>query len=261
MGLLRDALKSGLGQSQNSFSSQESWGNQQGPLQRPFALPQSGAGSSFLRGFSEDLARAGVSQHGFINFVDQLNITLIPNPEMQLAGTAAGLAGWFVPGLAAGIALTAVQVGAQVGGSLQTKGATKSCLETANRDLFAPHGMEVMLKSTQQLNELVGLPGQTQQPLPLDPSSRLQIYSPYIATISFTLAPAELGGRSDPLAQLGSKLSNRKQEKQQRKAVEDAAKGKTKKMDKLESLSMWLVVVNSERGALGAESASGRAGW
>lgn len=136
-----------------------------GPLQRPFALPQTGAGSSapFMRGFSDDLSRAGVSQRAFIQFVDALNLTLVPNPEMQLAGTAAGLAGWFVcvqllstaswttliiwfcfrPGLAAGIALTAVQIGTGIGGTVVTKGATKTCLTSANQNIFAPCGLEL----------------------------------------------------------------------------------------------------------------------
>lgn len=63
--------------------------------------------------------------------------------ETQLANTAAGLAGWFIPGLAAGIALAGVQVVAQVGGSVQVKGATKMCLQNANQNVFGPCGLEV----------------------------------------------------------------------------------------------------------------------
>lgn len=69
-----------------------------GPLRRPFALPQTSAGSAapFLRGYSRDLEQAGVAERDVIQFIDALNLTIVPNPEMQLVGTAAGLAGWFM---------------------------------------------------------------------------------------------------------------------------------------------------------------------
>ncbi|KAK4703607.1 hypothetical protein P7C70_g2610, partial [Phenoliferia sp. Uapishka_3] len=229
-----------------------------GPLQRPFVLPQgTGSGTPIVRGFGNELAAAGVSSREMIEFIDALNLTTIPNPEMQLANTAAGLAGWFVPGLAAGIALTGVQVIAQVGGAVVVKGATKSCLANANQNIFFPRGLEVQLQSTQQLNTLLGVYNTNSPPtFSLDPMSRLQIYAPYISPVSTVLPPVQGAGRTDPIAQLGSGLSNRKQNKQQRKAEEDAAKGKMKKADKVEKGLVWLAVTNSSQpGAGGARDA------
>ena len=87
------------------------------------------------------------------------------------------------------------------------------------------------------------------------------MYESYIAPLSVVLPPAQGGGRSDPLASLGASLSNRKQGKQERKAAEDAAKGKMKKSQKIETGLLWMVVVNSDQGGValaGGDYAGGR---
>lgn len=125
-------------------------------LSVPVALPQAGFGQGipFIRAYSDQLEDAGIPQRVFVEFLDALNVTVVPNPETQIANKAAGLAGWFVyvlpsccandsPG-AGGIALGLVQVGAQVGGAMHLKQATASCLQTANRTIFAPAGLEVL---------------------------------------------------------------------------------------------------------------------
>jgi hypothetical protein len=50
----------------------------------------------FVRAYSDQLEDAGILQRVFIEFLDNLNATVIPNPEAQIANKAAGLAGWFV---------------------------------------------------------------------------------------------------------------------------------------------------------------------
>ncbi|KAI5479931.1 hypothetical protein MNV49_002221 [Pseudohyphozyma bogoriensis] len=233
-----------------------------GPLRRPIALPQTGTSSAspFLRGFSTDLEDAGVCQREFMTFVDALNVTIIPNPEVQIAAKAAGIAGWFVPGLAAGIALTGVQVVAGVGGAVQVKGATKTCLQTANQNLFGPCGLEVQLMSTQQLNNLIGIysPPSSSSTFSLDPLSRLQQLGLAVAPVSSILPPLQASGRQDPLAQLGAGLTSRSQKKAEEKASKDAAKGKMKKSDKLDGAFLWLVVVNAVGGAGGYGGRSGQ---
>ena len=44
---------------------------------------------------------------------------------------------------AGGIALSLLQVGAQVGSAVQMKQVTAACLNQANRDIFAPAGLQV----------------------------------------------------------------------------------------------------------------------
>jgi hypothetical protein len=125
-------------------------------LSVPVALPQTGYGQGvpFLRAYSDQLEDAGIPQRVFVEFLDALNVTVVPNPETQIANKAAGLAGWFVyvllltrannrPGVG-GIALGLVQVGAQVGGAMHLKQATASCLQSANKSIFAPVGLEVL---------------------------------------------------------------------------------------------------------------------
>jgi hypothetical protein len=67
-------------------------------LSVPVALPQTGYGQGvpFLRAYSDQLEDAGIPQRTFVEFLDALNVTIVPNPETQIANKAAGLAGWFV---------------------------------------------------------------------------------------------------------------------------------------------------------------------
>lgn len=67
-------------------------------LSLPFAIPQTspGTGVPFLRAYSSALSYSGIDCDQFITFVDTLNSTIVPNPEMQLASSAAGLAGWLM---------------------------------------------------------------------------------------------------------------------------------------------------------------------
>jgi hypothetical protein len=62
------------------------------------ALPQIGYGDGepFLRGYSSDLGRYGVSEGAFIGLVDAINVAIIPNPENQIFQKGANIAGWFL---------------------------------------------------------------------------------------------------------------------------------------------------------------------
>lgn len=64
----------------------------------PVALPQIGYGDEqpFLRGYSSDLGRYGISELEFIKLVDAINVAIIPNPENQIFQKGANIAGWFV---------------------------------------------------------------------------------------------------------------------------------------------------------------------
>ena len=64
----------------------------------PVALPQAGFGQGvpFIRAYSDQLEEAGISRRIFLDFLDALNVTVVPNPETQIVNKAAGIAGWFV---------------------------------------------------------------------------------------------------------------------------------------------------------------------
>ncbi|KAJ5938692.1 hypothetical protein N7466_001826 [Penicillium verhagenii] len=65
---------------------------------RPIALPQIsyGDGQPFLRGYSNELSRYGISEAEFIRLVDAINVAIIPSPENQIFQKGANIAGWFV---------------------------------------------------------------------------------------------------------------------------------------------------------------------
>lgn len=65
---------------------------------RPLALPQVAYGDDqpFLRGYSRELSRYGVSEQEFIGLLDAINVAIIPNPENQIFQKGANIAGWFL---------------------------------------------------------------------------------------------------------------------------------------------------------------------
>lgn len=64
----------------------------------PVILPQIeyGDGAPFLRGYSNELRRRGISSRQFFEVLDAINIAIIPNPENQIFQKGASIAGWFV---------------------------------------------------------------------------------------------------------------------------------------------------------------------
>lgn len=69
-----------------------------GPLSRPLVLPQTSHSSQapFVRGYSSELAVSGIPLDEWIGFVDDLNLTIVPNPELFAVQRASRIAGLFV---------------------------------------------------------------------------------------------------------------------------------------------------------------------
>lgn len=65
---------------------------------RPLILPQIafGAGEPFLRGYSSEISRYGITRDQFLQVVDEINLARTPNPEAQLFQKGANIAGWFL---------------------------------------------------------------------------------------------------------------------------------------------------------------------
>lgn len=57
-----------------------------GPSYGPLAVPQISYGEEqpFLRAYSSDLSRFGVSELDFIKLIDAINVAITPNPENQI---------------------------------------------------------------------------------------------------------------------------------------------------------------------------------
>ncbi|GAA99054.1 uncharacterized protein L969DRAFT_103108 [Mixia osmundae IAM 14324] len=212
---------------------------------RTIALPQTsyGQGAPFLRGYSSELCEAGVPKDGYFRWLDALNVSMVPNPEAQIIGKAAGIASWFVPGVG-GIVLGLSSIGALIGSGIQLKTVTATCLSQGNRSLFNPAGFEAVICSTHDLNVHLGLANQSQacESFQTPYQQRLQNYGALLSSLTTVLPPATGTGRSDPSAQLGARLSSRSRSKAQRKAAKDLANGKVKKASKFEARLCWLLI-------------------
>lgn len=76
---------------------------------------------------------------------------------------------------------------------------------------------------------------------PVRPEDRVTVYGNLVAPLTNVLQPLQnSGGRSDPLAMLGQRFSDKSNVKQLRKAQEDMQKGKTKKYNVLEGGLQWV---------------------
>ncbi|KAF3391459.1 hypothetical protein F1880_007675 [Penicillium rolfsii] len=217
------------------------------PRFRPLALPQIGYGNGepFLRGYSIDLGRYGVSEEAFIGLVDAINVAIIPNPENQIFQKGANIAGWFLPG-AAGIGLMVGQIGVGLGTHLGHASAVARVLSSANLQVFLPRGLEICIGKTQDVEASVGLaapPGPRTNSFGISPEGRLAFFGDLIAPLSLLLPPLQQIGRNDPAAMLGRTLANRTNQKKMQKAEKDITKGKkNKNLDSLEGGLKWLIV-------------------
>lgn len=72
------------------------------------------------------------------------------------------------------------------------------------------------------------------------PQDRVAAYGGLLAPLTKVLPPVENAGRHDPLAGIGNFLNNRATQKKVRKAQKREAKGKDKKMNRLEGSVQWV---------------------
>ncbi|KAJ5805386.1 uncharacterized protein N7503_002988 [Penicillium pulvis] len=223
---------------------------------RPIALPQLsyGDGQPFLRGYSNDLVRYGISEGEFIRLVDAINVAIIPNPENQIFQKGANIAGWFIPG-AASVALTVGQIGIGIGAAAGHASMVAKHLSKANLDLFLPSGLEICIGKTKDVDEVLGLCSSTARPQSLhsvSPEERRAQYGDLVAPLSRVLSPLEQRGRSDPIAMLGRGIASRGDQKKMQKVQKELSKGrgKTKNLDALEGGLKWLIVREASANAV-----------
>ncbi|KAF9774436.1 hypothetical protein IL306_007561 [Fusarium sp. DS 682] len=198
---------------------------------RPIALPQIafGSGEPFLRGYSSELNRYGVTRDKFLRVLDDINVARTPNPEAQIFQKGASIAGWFVPG-AATIGLIAGQVGVGVATAASHASIVSKALSKANMELFAPHGLEICIIKTKDLNMELGISPYEQHNLPynMPPVDRLNAYGSRIAYVDQILPERSDLGRRDPLAMAGRALSRKSNQKKAEDAQEKLDKGEKK---------------------------------
>ncbi|KAF4341233.1 hypothetical protein FBEOM_4832 [Fusarium beomiforme] len=198
---------------------------------RLIAIPQTafGSGEPFLRGYSSELNRYGITRDQFVEVLDTVNVARTPNPEAQLFQKGANIAGWFLPGVA-WIGLIAGQVGVGIATAVGHSSIISKTLSKANMELFAPHGLEMCIVKTEDLDTELGISPYEQRNLPynMSPVDRLNAYGSRIAYVDQILPDRSDLGRRDPLAIAGRALNKRSNQKKAEDAQEKLDKGEKK---------------------------------
>ncbi|KAF4455760.1 hypothetical protein F53441_1959 [Fusarium austroafricanum] len=212
---------------------------------RPLALPQVqfGDGEPFLRGYSSELSRYGISRDQFLQVVDAINVARTPNPEVQLFQQGANIAGWFIPGVG-GIAMMAGQVGVGVASHFGHASIVSKALTKANTEVFAPNGLEICIGKTKDLNMELGVSGYELRDMPCDtsPIDRINSYGHRIAYVDEILPDRSDMGRRDPLAVAGRALSKRNNQRKAQRTQERQDKGKQSLFRSSANKVEWLIV-------------------
>ncbi|KAM0080620.1 hypothetical protein ACKRZS_007209 [Fusarium odoratissimum] len=217
---------------------------------RPLILPQIafGAGEPFLRGYSSEISKYGISRDQFLRVVDEINVARTPNPEAQLFQKGANIAGWFVPG-AASIGLIAGQIGVGVATAFGHASILSKALSNANMELFTSNGLEICIVMTQDLNMELGISSYELRDMPynMSPVDRLNAYGPRVAFVNEILPDRPDMGRQDPLAMAGRALNKRSNKRKAQDAQEKLDKGERKDKGKRRLFKSyddieWLVV-------------------
>ncbi|KAK4500303.1 hypothetical protein PRZ48_008492 [Zasmidium cellare] len=211
---------------------------------RPLALPQItyGDGKPFLRGYSDELERYGISEAEFIPLLDKLNKAIIPNPENQIFQKAANIAGYFVPG-AESIGIIAGQIGVGVAAAVGNSATLGKTLSKANLQLFIPKGLEICIGKGSNVDQESGYSASRQFTGEIDPLTRLEQYGDYLMPLSVVHEQQQNIGRQDPIAMIGRGMSAKDAQQKMQRAGREQQRGKrTKKGDSLEGSLQWLIV-------------------
>ncbi|KIW10817.1 hypothetical protein PV08_10116 [Exophiala spinifera] len=221
---------------------------------RPLALPQIDYhdSSPFLRGYSDELQRYGISERAFLEVLDAINVARIPNPEVKLFQAGATIAGFFVPGAAA-IGLMAGQVGVGLASHFGHASLVNRVLSKANLNMFIPNGLEICICKAKDVDGELGLsPNDVQMRFVPGsyPQDKVAAYGDLLAPLTSVLGPAQSGGRNDPIAGVGKFLNNRSAQRKVKDAQKNDAEGKDKGMSHIENSLKWIMVRKASPGAV-----------
>ncbi|KAL1986152.1 hypothetical protein VTN96DRAFT_6804 [Rasamsonia emersonii] len=221
------------------------------PLQRPIAIPQLGKGRGvpFQRLYAPILAQHGISERGFIDFIDTLNVVSSASPALKVLDLAGGFIG-MVPHHWAQIAATSMQAVAKGGIALVSKSRTETFLSESNRSFFAPRNLRVQLVSTEELltavrfpkdRNIIASPLQENVPLEQQPSFHTRLLLGLRDCVSDTVATS-LPPRTERnlLDKLSADQVSRDIRKVEKKALKESRKEEKKKQNKKQNTEQKL---------------------
>ncbi|MCJ1314940.1 hypothetical protein MMC15_000254 [Xylographa vitiligo] len=114
-----------------------------GRLSCPVIIPQrrpEDKSRGWLRAYAPALMECGIDQTEFISFIESFNEASKSSPYLDVVNIAA-LGVGFAPGITPMVVSIAVPVATRFAKQAQTKHQSRSYLDKANAQLFAPHGL------------------------------------------------------------------------------------------------------------------------
>lgn len=218
-------------------------------MRKPIAIPATSRalGSPFLRAYPRSVEAFGISQDGFMDFLDTFNRVAVKSPPLQVIGLA-GTVLSFVPVHNINLIGMGVDFGSKIVGRVISKGRSELLLRKVNREMFGPRGLKVEIAKLDGLAKIAGIPvlnaqGEiTKGATLLEPvgeadeseelgvqQRRLKTLEPWIASLQVDGLP-DIEKRSNPLSQWSVKTSEWQRGKEEKKLL----KGREKAQAKLE---------------------------
>ncbi|CAK4031601.1 Hypothetical predicted protein [Lecanosticta acicola] len=117
------------------------------PLPCPVIIPQRRPRTKargFVRAYSPVLENCGIDQATFMKFLKNFHKSSQQSPIFPALAISARIAG-LAPSVIATAVCAAVEVGARVGGEIQTRTRMNGFLDTMNKELFQPAGLYAMI--------------------------------------------------------------------------------------------------------------------
>jgi hypothetical protein len=126
----------------------------------PILIPQGTAGmvrrnaSPFARAYPTQLEQYGIGEAQFMAFVDGFNEAYLAHPIYQVMGAAGGVC-TAVPSVIAHGVGAALIVGSIAGSTATTILRSKAFIKKANRDIFAPRGLLVRVRTAAGIQKIL----------------------------------------------------------------------------------------------------------
>ena len=123
--------------------------SQKAPFKLPFpvVLPQRRPGTKtrgFVRAYAPVLQESGIDQEMFISFLKNFHKAMQANPMFDVVMVATAIAG-FYPDVIVGLAIQAVQIAVGIGQEIQERWRLNKFLDQANKEIFIPRGLFVLI--------------------------------------------------------------------------------------------------------------------
>ncbi|MCJ1436567.1 hypothetical protein MMC27_005947 [Xylographa pallens] len=113
----------------------------------PVVLPQRRPGTKtrgFVRAYAPVLQESGIDQEMFISFLKSFHKAMQANPMFDVVMVATAIAGLY-PDVIVSLAIQAVQIAVGIGQEVQERWRLNKFLDQANKEIFIPRGLFVLI--------------------------------------------------------------------------------------------------------------------